>query len=89
MSAPPNSVEGLEQKGSSQIYSSEKGSVGEGQTVSANAEYDRYLDLHREFEGAKRKRLVRKRMSTIPVLRIKTRIANLPLLKLMGVFYPC
>ena len=56
-----DSMDQLEQKIGGQTNASEKCSVAEGQAVSSGAEYERYLDLHRQFEGPKRKKLLRKR----------------------------
>ncbi|KAI8272439.1 MFS transporter prlL [Colletotrichum sp. SAR 10_98] len=63
MSAQPHdasSIEDVEKKTPDQNSPSSKASVAEGQANSPNSEYERYLDLHRQFEGAGRKRLLQK-----------------------------
>lgn len=42
-------------------HTSDKNSHAEGKVIPANSEYERYLDLHREFEGTRGKKLLRKR----------------------------
>lgn len=46
-------------------HASDKNSEAEGKVMPTNAEYEQYLDLHREFEGARRKKLLRKRTDII------------------------
>ncbi|EQB57364.1 major facilitator superfamily transporter [Colletotrichum gloeosporioides Cg-14] len=63
MNAQPHdasSIEELEKKTPGQNSPPSKASVAEGQANSPNSEYERYLDLHRQFEGAGRKRLLQK-----------------------------
>lgn len=60
---PPSemsSAEDVEKRVPEQKVSS--GDTAEGfVSASHNPEYDRYLELHREFEGSGRKRLLKKR----------------------------
>lgn len=63
MSAQPHeasSVEDMEKKAVAQTNDSVSVSMS-GEGASGNPEYDRYLDLHRQFEGAGMKQLLRKR----------------------------
>jgi hypothetical protein len=74
-----SSVDDAERKtaGVSDAYS-----VSEGQASSPNPEYDRYLDLHRKFEGEGKKKLLRKRM--ILKTHSKAGTDELTLLQLIG-----
>lgn len=42
-------------------HNADKDSEAEGRVISTNVEYEQYLDLHREFEGAREKKFLRKR----------------------------
>lgn len=64
MSAQPHdasSVEDVEKKMMAQTNDSVSVRVA-GEVVSGSTEYDRYLDLHRQFEGAGMRKLLRKRL---------------------------
>lgn len=79
MSSPSTaapSVEDVEKKTPGQTLATEANSVSEGHAASTSAEYDRYLDLHRRFEGAAQKKLLRKRMLHAP-LNIPVSITNM------------
>lgn len=62
-----SSSEDIEKSALGQTMPSGKASIGEGSAL--HSEYDRYLELHAQFEGAKKSKLVRK-CKSISRLRI-------------------